>query len=245
MKELPKGERPRERLLGRGPRGLSDAELVAIILGTGHADSAETALDLSRRILKALADGDGDCNPLVRLAEASAEELHRFRGVGPAKIAALMAAFEMGRRIGSGGVTRPEIRGPEDVASLLASEMAHLDREHLRVVLLDTKNRVAAVETVTVGGLDSSAVHPREVFKASIRRSAAAIILAHNHPSGDPTPSPQDVRATRRMIRAGKILGIEVLDHIIIGSGRHCSMRGRGMHWDVEDGCDQPVLEGE
>lgn len=236
MKELPEGERPRERLLSLGPRALSDAELLATILGTGDSGSNLTALGLARRMLREFVGESGGWGSLRYLAEASPEELASFRGVGSAKAASILAAVEMGKRVAANRVRRPIIYGPADVAELLAPDMARLDREHFKAVLLDSKNRVIAVELVTVGGLDSSAVHPREVFKACIRRSAAAVILAHNHPSGDPTPSPQDVRATRRMIEAGRLLGIEVLDHVVIGDGQHYSLRGRGMNWDVEDG---------
>ncbi len=236
MKELPEGERPRERLLSFGPEALSDAELLATILGTGDAGSNLTALDLARKMLRELVGEPQGWGSLRHLAEASPEELASFRGVGCAKAASILAAIEMGKRVAADRTSRPMIHGPADVAQLLAPDMARLDREHFRAVLLDSKNRVIAVELVTIGGLDSSAVHPREVFKACIRRSAAAVILTHNHPSGDPTPSPQDVRATRRMIEAGRLLGIEVLDHVIIGDGKHYSLRGRGMKWDVGDG---------
>ena len=215
---------------------MSDAEILAVILGTGHADSGDTAVDLARRMLKGFGDGAHAPGTLRRLAEASPEELRGFRGVGSAKAAAIIAAVELGKRIGSDRLEGPSIRGPGDVADIVGPDMATLDREHFRVLLLNAKNTVTAIEDVTIGGLDSSMVHPREVFKSPIRRSAAAVILVHNHPSGDPTPSPQDVKVTRRLIRAGNLLGIEVLDHVIIGDGRHCSLRGRGMNWDVEDG---------
>ncbi len=244
MKQLPRGERPRERMLERGPKYLTDAELVALLIGTGHAGTDETALDLARRLLRNVAGSGNGSTVLRRLAEASPEEMTRSRGIGPAKAATIMAAVELGKRVRGEAAERPIIRGPGDVAEILIPQMASLDREHFRVVLLNTKNGVLDVETVAVGGLDASIAHPREVFKAPIRRSAAAIILAHNHPSGDPSPSTQDARVTRRMIRAGNVLGVEVLDHVIIGDDTHYSMRERGMEWEVANG-QEAVLEGE
>src|SRR5690606_31245460 len=152
------------------------------------------------------------------LAEASVEELSSLHGIGEAKAIRLTAAFELGRRVHRmAGELRPTIRSAEDVVSLLHDSMRRLDREEFRIVLLDVKHRVLQVETVSVGHLSGALVHPREVFKSAIRRSSAAIILVHNHPSGDPTPSTDDIRITHRLVEAGKLLGIDVLDHIVLG----------------------------
>ncbi|HAA90786.1 MAG: DNA repair protein RadC [Thermoanaerobacterales bacterium 50_218] len=200
-----------------GPGALSTGELLAILLRTGTKE--ESALELANRLL-------GNPDGVRFLVEASLEELCKVKGVGLAKATQIKAAIEFGRRISCMGSTwRPKISCPEDVSSLIMEEMCYLDREHFKVILLNTKNQVLAVETISVGSLSSSLVHPREVFKKAIQRSAAAIILVHNHPSGDPTPSNEDLEVTKRLREAGKILGIEVLDHIIIGDHRFVSMK--------------------
>lgn len=203
-----------------GPEALSAAELLAILLGTGSAE--ESALELANRILSGP-------RGLRYLAEAPLEELCGIRGVGLAKAAQIKAAVELGRRLAClGPGFSPVVRSPQQVSTLVMEEMCYLDREHFRVVLLNTKNRVLAVETVSVGSLNSSLVHPREVFKKAVQRSAAAVILVHNHPSGDPSPSSEDVEITRRLCEAGKIIGIEVLDHIIIGDHVFVSLKEKG-----------------
>ncbi len=207
-----------------GAQALSDAELVAVLLGTGRR--GETAVDLSRLLLQGDGAGSGG---LRRLAELSLAELAQVPGVGPAKAARLKAALELGRRLAGTAADRSAIRSPRDAGSLLMEDMRYLDQEQFRVVLLNAKHQVLGVETVSVGGLASSIVHPREVFKRAIRRSAAAIILAHNHPSGDPTPSREDLEVTRRLTEVGKLMGIEVLDHIIIGDNRYVSFREQGI----------------
>ena len=230
LKDYPVHERPRERLLGLGAPSLSDAELLAVLLGTGS--TGETAVDLARRLLHLGADG---ASPQDRgaawryLAGASPDELSQVPGVGPAKAARIKAAVELGRRLAGSTANRPVITSPAEVAKLLMESMRHLDREHFKIVVLNTKNQVLATELISVGSLSSSIVHPREIFKGPLRRSAAAVVLCHNHPSGDPAPSPEDVEVTRRLIEAGRILGIEVLDHVIIGDNRYASLRERGL----------------
>ena len=220
IKDLPVDSRPRERMAARGPASLSNAELLAIILRTGSRE--QTALDLASRML---AEDGG----LRFLAEATLEELSRFKGVGLAKAAQLKAALELGRRLASQAPEyRPVIRCPEDAANLVMEEMRYLDRETFRLICLNTKNQVVKVELVSQGSLNSSLVHPREVFKTAISRSAAALILVHNHPSGDPTPSPEDLEITRRLIEVGQLVGIEVLDHIVVGHHRYVSLKERG-----------------
>ncbi|MBI3998072.1 MAG: DNA repair protein RadC [Armatimonadetes bacterium] len=219
-KVLPPEDRPRERLLRSGAGGLSSPELLAILLGTGTRQIS--AAELAARLL-------GTFRSLDALGQARPEELVRQPGIGPTKAAAVLAAFELGRRAQAAPpARRPAIRTSGDVAVLVGAEMRHLDREHFRVVLLNARHEVLDVAVVAVGGLDSAPIHPREVFKDAIRRSAAAIILVHNHPSGNPEPSGDDLRITERLREAGRVVGIEVLDHIIIGDGRFVSLRERG-----------------
>lgn len=225
IKSLPQDLRPRERLAAGGPEALSNAELLAIILRTGWQQ--ENALDLAQRLL-------AEPRGLRFLAEASFEELASFKGVGPAKAAQVKAAVELGRRLAQAGrVGRPVIHSPLDVAALLMEEMRYLDREHFRALSLNTKNQVLSLDNISIGSLNSSIVHPREVFKRAITNSAAAVILVHNHPSGDPAPSREDIEVTKRLVQAGKILGIAVLDHIIIGDGRYLSFKEKGLLGDA------------
>lgn len=224
IKDLPKEERPRERMQRYGAQMLSDAELLAVLIRTGTP--SESALVLSQRILK----GNGAKSGLRFVADSSIEELSEIRGIGIAKSVQIKAAVELGRRISSYSSHNPTaINTPVDVKNLLMEEMRFLEKEHFKVILLNIKNQVISVEDISVGSLNSSIVHPREVFKPAIRRSSAAIILVHNHPSGDPTPSREDVDITRRLAEAGKILGIEVVDHVIIGNGSYISFREKGI----------------
>ncbi len=164
------------------------------------------------------------------LYRASVYELTTIKGLGLARANALKASLELGRRLYTVQPEQlPSIRTPQDVATLLINEMRYFDREHFRVILLNAKNRVLSIETVSVGTLNSSAVHPRELFKPAIRNSAAAVILVHNHPSGDPTPSRQDITVTERLKEAGEILGIEVLDHVVVGDGVFVSLKEKGL----------------
>ncbi|QSQ09528.1 hypothetical protein H0A61_01899 [Koleobacter methoxysyntrophicus] len=224
IKDLPEGERPRERLLKYGAENLTDAELLAIIIRTGSR--SETAINLSQRLLL----GEKGVNGLRFLVEASIEELSKIKGIGLAKAAQIKAAIEIGKRLASLSQSeRPVIKCPGDVRNLLMEEMRYLDKEYFKIILLNIKNQVIHVEDVSVGSLNSSIVHPREIFKIAIRRSSAALILVHNHPSGDPTPSGEDVEITRRLVESGKLLGIDVLDHIIIGDGRYTSLKEKGL----------------
>lgn len=217
IRNLPESARPRERLWRDGPSALTETELLAIVLRTGS--KAGSALDLAQYLL-------GTFHGLARLAGVALEELSAVKGMGPAKAAQVAAALELGRRLGGTvDASRPTVNAPEDAARLVMAQMRHLDREEFRVILLDTKNRLIQNETVAIGTLNSSGVQPREVFKNAIRRSAAAVILVHNHPSGDPTPSCEDVALTRRLVQAGELIGIEILDHIIIGDNRYVSLK--------------------
>jgi DNA repair protein RadC len=224
IKDLPVEERPRERLVRAGEGALSTAELLAIILRTGV--DGEGVLDMARRLLYQFGGLPG-------LARASLAELRAERGLGPAKTAQLKAALELGRRM---ILATPEerlvVRSPADVAQLLIAEMAHLEQEHFRVLYLDTRNRLLGSETIYVGSLNASHIRVGEVFRDAIKRNCATIIVAHNHPSGNPTPSPEDVEVTRRLAAAGDLLNIELLDHLIIGQQRFVSMRERGLGFE-------------
>lgn len=220
--DWPSTERPRERLIRSGPGSLADAELLAIVMRTGRA--GETALDLARRTLS-LGGTDG-LQGLLRLA---ADDLAALPGIGPAKAAQVLAALELGARAARRAVAAPvRLQGPEDVACALMVEMGPLDREQFRVLLLDTKHGLIGTEVVAVGGLDHVPADPREVFKPAVRRSAAAVIVVHNHPSGDPEPSAQDLELTDRLFDAGRVLGIPVLDHIVVARGGYVSLAARG-----------------
>jgi DNA repair protein RadC len=223
IQDWPESERPRERLLRLGVSALSDAELLGLLLR--HGRGGRSAVDLGREVL-ALGGQDG----LGGLGRATAEELGAVPGIGVAKAAAVLAGLELGRRAALGAPVRPSrLRGPEDAAGLLMSQLGGQDRERFVVLLLDSKHGLLATETVAVGGLDHVPADPREVFKPAIRRSAAAVIVAHNHPSGDPEPSRQDLALTERLVGAGRLLGVPVLDHIIIGCGRYVSLAATGL----------------
>lgn len=221
IKMLPESMRPREKLIQCGETTLTDAEVLAILLKEGT--QGISALELAHQVLT---DHQGT---LRFLRDASIEELVRHPGIGPAKAAQLKASVELGRRISLNVQQKLTIKSPEDVKLLVMEEMRYFDREHFRVLYLDRKGGVIFMEDVSIGGLHSAIVHPREVFKTAIKKSAASLILVHNHPSGDPSPSIEDIDITRRLIEAGGILGIEVLDHIIIGEGDYCSMKSQGL----------------
>jgi DNA repair protein RadC len=220
IRELPAGERPRERLKQSGPASLSNSELLAIILRTGSA--AENVLGLASRLLTRFGG-------LAGIARASFGELCAERGVGQAKAAQLKAALELGRRLSTTQAgEKTVIRTPQDVADLLMAEMALLDSEHLRVVLLNSKNHVISISEVYKGNVNASLIRPGELFREAVRENCPAIIIVHNHPSGDPQPSPDDIHVTERIAEAGKMLDIDVLDHIIIGNGSFVSLKERG-----------------
>jgi DNA repair protein RadC len=221
IKDLPDSERPRERLLYYGASALSTAELLAIILRVGTLD--ENVIQMAQRLL---ASFEG----LTGLARAEPTELSTARGLGPAKVAQLKAALELGRRlVVESPEERPQIRAPADAANLVMSQMGLLEQEHLCTMLLDTKNRVLSTPTIYVGSLNTSLIRVGELFRAAIRANCASIIVLHNHPSGDPTPSPEDVAVTKQIVEAGKLLDVEVLDHLIIGRQRFVSLKERGL----------------
>lgn len=221
MKEMPTSEQPRERLRDHGPSALSDAELLAILLRVGV--QGVNVLQLSQQLLYEHGGWAG-------LMRSDFGDLARRHGMGEAKTATLKAALEIGRRLLlSAHEDRFQIKSPTDVAQLMQVEMSHLDQEHLRAICLDTKNRVQKVHTVYIGSLNSALIRIGEVFKEALKLNSAALIIVHNHPSGDPTPSPEDVMVTRQIIDAGTLLDIDVLDHLVIGQGRFTSLRERGL----------------
>ena len=224
IRELPATERPRERLVLRGAGGLTAAELLALIWGSGTR--GRSAVDLAADVL---ARYDG----LTGLARATDLELASHAGIGEARAAQLVAAFELGRRLLADWPSgRWAIRGPRDVADRLILQMGRLEREELRVVLLDTKNHVLRVETVYQGNVSASLVRVGELYRDAVRLNAAAIILVHNHPSGDPTPSPDDLHLTAETLAAGRLLDIQLLDHLVIGHDAYVSLRDRGVAFD-------------
>jgi len=224
IRELPAAERPRERLAQRGPGGLTAAELIALLWGSGTR--GRSAVELAA---DALATHEG----LTGLARASELELAALPGIGAVKAAQLVAAFELGRRLmADWPIHRWSIRGPADVADRLILQMGRLEREELRVVILDTKNHVLRVQTVYQGNVSSSLVRVGELFRDAVRLNAAGVILVHNHPSGDPTPSPDDLHLTAEALAAGRLLDIGLLDHLVIGHDAYVSLRDRGVDFD-------------
>lgn len=221
IRDLPADLRPRERLVYTGAEALSTAELLAIVLQAGSR--GENVIRLAERLLSHF---DG----IAGLAQASFDELCRVRGIGQAKAAQIQSALELGKRMLVASPNgRPQVRCPADAANLLMLEMGLLQQEQLRTVLLDTKNHVTRVVEVYSGSLNTAVIRVGEVFRAAVQANSAAIIVAHNHPSGDPTPSPEDVRVTEMLVDAGKLLDIEVLDHLVIGRNRFVSLKERGL----------------
>jgi len=222
--ELPADERPRERLALRGAAGLSAAELIGLVWGSGG--SGRSSVDIAA---DALARFDG----LTGLARATDVELARVPGIGPARAAQLASAFELGRRLLADWPSgRWTIRAPRDVADRLILQMGRLEREELRVILLNAKNQVLRVSTAYVGNVSSSLVRVGELFRDAVRTDAAGVILVHNHPSGDPTPSPDDLHLTAEALAAGRLLDIDLLDHLVIGHDAYVSLRDRGVSFD-------------
>lgn len=221
LRDIPKEDRPRERMLQFGVHALSNAELIAILLRTGTL--AESAVGLAQRVLK-------ESGGIRKLVDMSTEQMTQIKGIGIAKSLQIQAGIELGRRLGQSSLDSYEtIRSPEDAARYVMEDLRYLQKEHFVCLFLNTKNHVVGQETLSMGSLNASIVHPREVFRAAIRRSSASIICVHNHPSGDPTPSPEDIEMTKRLVEAGNIVGIEVLDHLIIGDQKFISLKEQGL----------------
>ncbi|MHA6259323.1 RadC family protein [Sporosarcina sp. CAU 1771] len=213
-------DRPRERLIRQGASSLSNQELIAILLRTGTRQ--ESVLVLANRILSTF-------DKIQDLKDATIEEFMTVKGVGEAKAVQLLAAAEIGKRIyQKHSEGRYTIRSPEDAAAYLMTDMSSLNQEHFVVLFLNVKNEVLHKQTIFIGSLNSSIVHPRDIFREAVKRSAASLICAHNHPSGNPAPSPEDIEVTKRLMEAGSVMGIEVIDHVIIGNHKFISLKEKG-----------------
>jgi DNA repair protein RadC len=225
LRDMPTHDRPRERLVHVGAKAVSTSELLAIVMRTGVG--GENVLRLAERLLARFGD-------LAGLSRASVAELTTVKGIGPAKAVEIKAALEIGRRlVASAPEERARVASPGDAANLVMSDMMFLEQEHLRLILLDTRNKVLSTPTIYIGSLNTSVIRIGELFRAAIKENAAALIVAHNHPSGDPSPSPEDVAVTRQIVKAGKLLDVEILDHIIIGRQRFVSLKERGLGFDI------------
>lgn len=225
MKELPQGERPYEKLENCGAEMLSDAELLAIIIKTGNKN--ETSVALAQRILKL----DEEETGLGFLYNLSLEQLRAISGIGRVKAIQIKALMELSKRISSTANMnkRACIKSPEDISRLYMEEMRYLKKEIFKAVLLNTKNQVLKSINISVGSLNASIVHPREVFSEAVKTGCSGIIFVHNHPSGDPEPSGEDIDTTIRLVDAGSILGIKVIDHIVLGNGKYISLKEKGL----------------
>lgn len=222
LKEMPVSERPREKLMNYGVERLSNAELIALIIRTGHKD--DTALDVAHRILSLNDKG------LSNLTSVSLKQLMEVKGIGLCKASQILASIEIGKRIKRWSAEEKiRVSSPDILVNLISDEMRFLNKEHFDIAILDTKNQIIAIENISKGTLNASIVHPRDVFHAAINRSANSIILIHNHPSGDPTPSDEDINITCRLVDAGDLIGIKVLDHIIIGDNRYVSFKEKNL----------------
>lgn len=222
IKRLPQEERPREKLLFYGKEALSTAELLAILLRTGTKE--KSALEIAQEVLAM------DESGILYLENCCPEELANIKGMGTAKACQVLAAVELGKRAATRkGKAKKQIANPDDIVQLFMEKMRYYKKEHFQVLLIDAKGRIIEETEVSIGDLCSTVIHPREVFSQAIRRGAASVLFVHNHPSGDPQPSQEDVETTERLVKAAGILGIYVLDHIIIGDGRYVSMKGKGL----------------
>jgi DNA repair protein RadC len=223
IKDWPEEDRPREKLLAKGAHALTETELLAIILRNGNASTGESAVDHARILLNQFGGLGG-------IEAASASEIAAVKGIGPAKVAQLKASLEIGKRIGSQKwETGQPLRSAEDVYQHFRENLGRAKRELFYVVLLNNKNRKMREVKVSEGSLTASLVHPREVFNPVIRDSAAGVIFVHNHPSGDPAPSPEDIDITKRLKEVGDVMGVRVLDHVVIGHDRYFSFNDKGM----------------
>ncbi len=221
IKSIPADDRPQEKLLKYGANNLSNSELLAVILRTGSKE--ENVVKLSQRILNQ--DGKG----LRNIAEGTIEKFKLFKGINDAKAAQLIAVTEISKRISTLKLEKIKISSPSDAAVVMMEEMRYYKKEYFKIILLDTKNNIKKVSEISVGSLNSSIVHPREVFSEAVVNQASSIILVHNHPSGESEPSHEDITLTNRLDECGKLLGIKVLDHIIIGDGVFYSFKEEGL----------------
>jgi DNA repair protein RadC len=224
IKDMPASERPYEKLENYGTEMLSNAELLAVVIRTGNKE--ETSVALAQRVLTRSEDGG-----IAFLHDLSLEELRGIKGIGRVKALQIKAVMELSKRVSSALImnNRVSIKSPEEVSRLLMEEMRHLRKEVFKIILLNTKNHIIKRIDISVGSLNSSIVHPREVFSEAVRAGCSGVILVHNHPSGDPEPSHEDIETTQRLVSAGNILGIKVLDHVVIGDGKYISLKEQGL----------------
>lgn len=226
IKKMPETERPQEKMLYGGAGALSNSELLALIIRTGTGD--KSALRLADEVISYADENTGG------LGAAEVRELTAIDGIGEAKACSIVAAMELSKRMASGhrSAVRARIRDSRQVAEILMNEMMYEKREFFMAINLNSKMQVESKSVISIGSLDSAPVHPREVFGPAVRRGAAAVVVAHNHPSGDPTPSPQDIEVTKRLIKASEVLGIRLIDHVIVGNGCFTSMKSEGLFED-------------
>lgn len=218
IKDLPFSERPREKIINYGVESLSNAELLAVIIRTG--DRNQTAIEVGQNLLQI------DSRGLEALIDISLQDLMKIKGIGECKACQILATIEIGKRIRTRSLhDKIKIDSPNKIVNLMMDDFRYLKQEHFKIMLLDTKNQIINIENISVGTLNASIVHPRDVFNAAIKRHANSIILLHNHPSGDPTPSNEDINITNRLIEVGEIIGIKVLDHIVFGDNRYISFK--------------------
>ncbi|HIK31643.1 MAG TPA: DNA repair protein RadC [Oscillatoriales cyanobacterium M59_W2019_021] len=229
--DLPTTERPRERLMAHGAKNLSTAELIAILLATGQGKGKLSAVGLGQHILQKL--GEHQRDPLEVLREIGVRELTQIPGIGPAKATTILAAVELGKRVFQ---TRPgertTIDSPDTAAACLSHDLMWQVQERFAVLLLDTKHRLIGTQTITIGTATETLAHPRDIFREAIRHTATRAIVAHNHPSGNVEPSPEDIDLTRQLLQGGQFLGIPILDHLILGNGNYQSLREITTLWD-------------
>lgn len=228
IKALPKDERPVEKAISKGASALSNSEILAILLGSGTRE--KSAIGLAEDIIAK------DKSGISYLTESSVQELMSISGIGQSKAARLIAAVELGKRISTAPrAKRMGVESSDDIARMFIEDMRYEKREVFKALLLNPRGEIISTETVSVGELTSTIVHPREVFSQAVKKSAAGIVFVHNHPSGNPEPSEEDIKTTERLAACGKLLGIVVIDHIVIGDGQYCSMQSMGLMGEIAD----------
>lgn len=221
VRDLPRSERPRERLIKFGPEALSAQELLALIIGRGIPK--KSVMNIAQELLARFGN-------IKAISQASIEALSEIKGVGLAKAAQIKACFELGKRQDlEPELKNYDIKNPQSIVKAIRSSIKDKAKEHFKLILLDNRNKIIGISTISIGTLNASLVHPREIFKEAIIHNSASVVLAHNHPSGDPEPSEEDMKITERLVESGKILGIEVIDHIIIGKTNFASFKERGL----------------